>query len=210
MINQITQLAALFITGTIDHFGYWGLLWLMALESCNIPIPSEVILPYAGFLVSQGQMNLHLAALVGGLACLLGSVASYALGLKLGRPFLWRYGKWFLISQKDIVRADNFFAKYGSWSFFLSRLLPVIRTFFSLFAGVARGNFRKFCLYTLLGSWLWSYILIWVGLKLGNNWATIGPAWKKYQELIIVLIILAIVWHIFRVFRDSREKPTMV
>ncbi|HNX10777.1 MAG TPA: DedA family protein [bacterium] len=205
MLSAIISFLSNLITGTIDHLGYGGVLLLMALESCNIPIPSEVILPYAGFLVSQGQMNLHLAALVGGLACLLGSIASYWLGLKLGRPFLWKHGKWLLISRSDIIRADKFMAKYGSWSFFLSRLLPIIRTFFSFVAGISRGNFWKFCLYTFLGSWIWSYALIFFGQKLGERWQDIAPAWEKYQEIIIALIVLAVVWHIYRVVRDNKK-----
>jgi len=207
MIKIIINFLAGIITATINQGGYLGVFGLMALESCNIPIPSEVILPYAGFLANQGQLNWHLAALVGALACLFGSIISYWLGLKLGRPFLWRYGKWLLISKHDIERADKFMVKYGSLSFFLSRLLPVIRTFFSFIAGVSKGDFGKFCLYTFLGSWLWSYALVWFGVKLGENWSQIGPAWEKYQEIIIGLIVLAVVWHVGRVIRDNKKSP---
>jgi len=208
MIKTIIKFLAGLITATISHGGYLGIFGLMALESCNIPIPSEVILPYAGFLANQGLLSWHLAALVGALACLFGSIISYWLGLKLGRPFLWRYGKRLLISQNDIERADKFMTRYGSLSFFLSRIIPIVRTFFSFIAGVSKGNFGKFCLYTFLGSWLWSYALVWLGVKLGENWDQISPVWEKYQNIIIGLIILGIVWHILRVLRDNKKSPT--
>lgn len=207
MLSGIILFLSQIVTSTIDHLGYWGVLILMTIESSNVPIPSEVILPYAGFLAQQGQMNWHLAALVGGLGCLLGSMISYWLGLKLGRPFLWKHGKWLLISRSDIIRADKFMDKYGSLSFFLSRLLPIIRTFFSFVAGVSKGNFKKFCLYAFLGSWIWSYGLVFLGKKLGERWHDIAPSWEKYQEIIIGVILLAIIWHIFRVIRDNKKSP---
>jgi len=201
IFEKLTQIIAF----SLSHLGYAGLAIMMALESCNIPIPSEIILPYAGFLVSQGEMNLHLAALVGGLACLLGSIFSYWLGEKLGRPFLWKYGKWLLISHRDIKKADNFIARYGNLTYFFSRLLPVIRTFISFVAGVSGGNFWKFSLYTFIGSWIWSYVLVYLGFKLGENWQNLGPWWDRFDSTIITLVILAIVWHIIRTFRHSRD-----
>lgn len=209
MLKIIITFLSGIIIGTINTLGYWGILLLMALESCNIPIPSEVILPYGGFLVSQNQMNIHLAALAGGIGCLIGSIVSYYLGRWLGRPLLWKYGKWFLISQKDIKRSDKFLKKFGSATYFFSRLLPVVRTFISFVAGVSAGhdgNFKKFCFYTFIGSWIWSYVLIYFGVKLGDNWASLGPWWDKFHEAIIIVILIFIVWHIYRVFRDSRSK----
>ncbi len=201
IISKLTSLIVFFV----DRLDGFGVFLLMALESCNIPIPSEVILPYAGFLVSQGQMNLHLAAFAGAFGCLVGSVLSYWLGHKLGRPLLWKYGKWFLLSHRDIEKADRFIVRYGDATYFFSRLMPVVRTFISFIAGISKGNFKKFCLYTFVGSWIWSYVLVYVGVILGDNWNNIGPWWDRFQELIVILILLAIVWHIFRVFRHSRQ-----
>jgi membrane protein DedA with SNARE-associated domain len=206
MIEFIIEKLTLFIVFFVDQLGYGGTMLLMALESCNIPIPSEIILPYAGFLVSQGQMNLHLAALVGALGCLLGSMVSYWLGQKLGRPLLWKYGKWLLISHHEIEKADKFIARYGDLTYFFSRLMPVIRTFISFIAGVSRGNFLKFCLYTFLGSWIWSYLLVYIGMALGDHWDNIGPWWDKFQTTIILLVLLGIAWHIGRVFWNGRQK----
>lgn len=206
MIEIIINKIAFWVVGIMDSLGYWGILILMALESANIPIPSEIILPYAGFMVSQGELNFHLAAFVGGLACLLGSITSYYLGQWLGRPFLWRYGKWLLISHKDIEKADKFIARYGDLTYFFSRLMPVIRTFISFIAGVSTTtNFKRFCFFTFIGSWIWSYILVYLGVKLGDNWDKLGPWWDRFQEIIIILILLAIAFHIFKIFYQSRK-----
>ncbi|PIT94496.1 alkaline phosphatase [Candidatus Falkowbacteria bacterium CG10_big_fil_rev_8_21_14_0_10_39_9] len=206
MIEFIISKLTIFIVFFINQLGYGGTTLLMALESCNIPIPSEVILSYAGFLVSRNEMNLHLAALMSALGCLLGSMLSYWLGHQLGRPIIWKYGKWLLLSHHEIERADNFIARYGDLTYFFSRLMPVVRTFISFIAGVSHGNFFKFCLYTFLGSWIWSYVLIYIGIILGDHWDNIGPLWDKFQTTIILLILLGIGWHIWRVFRNSRQK----
>jgi len=206
MIEFIIKQLTVFIVFFTAKLGYFGVLFLMALESCNIPIPSEVILPYAGFLVNNNTMNIHLASLAGGLGCLLGSIASYFLGQKLGRPFLWKYGKWILISHHDLNRADRFITKYGNATYFFSRLMPVVRTFISFVAGISKGDFKKFCLYTFIGSWIWSYILIYVGVKMGQNWDKLGPLWDRFHEVIIVLIIGAVIWHVVRGFKNH-EKP---
>lgn len=190
----------------VAKLSYFGVAFLMALESCNIPIPSEVILPYAGFLVNNGQMNIHLAAFAGGFGCLIGSMLSYWLGQKLGRPFLWKYGKWLLISHHDLNHADAFILKYGNLTYFFSRLLPVVRTFISFVAGISKGDFKKFCLYTFIGSWIWSYALIYAGIKMGENWDKLGPLWDRFHKIIILLIIVGIVWHIISGFKNH-EKP---
>jgi membrane protein DedA with SNARE-associated domain len=209
MIETIIKQLALIIIFFLNRLGYWGVLILMALESCNIPIPSEIILPYAGFLVSQGRLDFHLVAFVGALACLLGSMFSYWLGQKLGRPFLWKYGKWILISHKDINHADRFITRFGNATYFFSRLLPVVRTFISLVAGISRGNFKKFCFYTFLGSWIWSYLLVFAGVKLGEHWDNLRPLWDRFQVAIVTLILVGIIWHIFRAFKNSREKISL-
>lgn len=205
MIHSIIKQLALIIIIFINKLGYFGVFILMTLESCNIPIPSEIILPYAGFLVSQGKMNFHIAAFVGGLACLAGSILSYWLGQRLGRPFLWKYGKWILISHKDINHADKFIARFGNATYFFSRLLPVVRTFISFVAGISKGNFKKFCIYSFLGSWIWSYLLVFIGVKMGENWDILRPLWDRFQIVIVFLILAAIIWHIVRAFKNSRE-----
>lgn len=205
MIEKIIGLLILLVTTMIAKFGSLAVLVLMALESANFPIPSEVILTYGGFLVAQGKLNFHVVAFAGAFGCLLGSIVSYYIGLKLGRPFLWRHGKWLLVSQKDILLAEKFLDKYGELTYFISRLLPVVRTFISLVVGISKGSFIKSNVYGFFASLIWSYVLVYVGVKLGANWETIRPWWDKFSALIIVVIIFAIIWHIYRVFRDSKE-----
>jgi membrane protein DedA with SNARE-associated domain len=205
MLDQIIAPLISLITYSIDNYDYWGIGFLMALESANIPIPSEVILPYGGFLASQGSLNIHWAAFAGAVGCLAGSILSYYLGLWLGRPFLWKYGKWLLISQKDILTAEKFLARFGDLTFFITRLLPVVRTFVSFVIGVGKGHFLKFSFYTFVGSWIWSYLLVYVGLKLGDNWGILRSWWHKFDAVIVILIVAAVIFHIVRVFRDSRD-----
>jgi membrane protein DedA with SNARE-associated domain len=208
MISSIISFLSLIITGTIDSLGYFGVGLLMALESCNIPIPSEVILPYAGFLASGGLLNIHLAAFAGAVGGLIGSVASYWLGKRLGRPFLWKYGRWFLISRHDLELSEKVLDRLDGAGYFLSRLLPVIRTFISFIAGVTRAEFWQFCFSSFFGSWLWSYLLVYVGLKLGDNWQHIGPWWDRFHELIGGLIIAGIICHVIRSLRKPKEKKS--
>ncbi|MEI7498007.1 MAG: DedA family protein [Candidatus Falkowbacteria bacterium] len=205
MIHAIIAFIVGWVTTTITAFGAWAVFGLMTLESANIPIPSEVILTYAGFLVSQGTANIHVMALAGALGCLTGSVFSYYLGLRLGRPFLWRHGKWLLVTQADIIRAEKFLEKYGEFTYFFSRLLPVVRTFISLVIGISRGNFWKSTILGFFASWLWSYVLVWAGFTMGEYWDSIKPWWDKLSIIIGGAIILAIIWHIVRVVRAKHD-----
>lgn len=205
MLKEITEVVALAVFGLIDKFHYAAIAVLMALESANVPIPSEVILTYGGFLASRGELNLHLVALAGAIGCVIGGALSYWLGMRLGRPFLMKHGKWLLLSPKDIEWGERFLEKYGEATYFISRMLPVVRTFIAFPVGIARGNFWKFNLYSFGGSLLWSYLLAWLGIKLGDNWESIEPFWNKFSYLIVLLILLAIAAHIFRVIRHSKE-----
>ncbi|MFA6428012.1 MAG: DedA family protein [Candidatus Buchananbacteria bacterium] len=194
----IIELIVVWIINLISKLGLGGIVLLMGLESANIPIPSEVILPFAGFLVWQGKMNFHLAALAGALGCLGGSIFSYYLGVYLGRPLTVKYGKYFLISEEDLNLADRWIAKYGDAVFFFSRLLPVVRTFISLGGGITKARFWHFSFYTFIGSWLWSYLLIYLGVRLGEHWIEIRVVWEKFDFLIIGLGIILVVWYIRR------------
>lgn len=213
MLNWISlvQLIHLFtnwITENISSFGYWAVTFLMALESANIPIPSEIVLPFAGFLAAQGKANLHLMALAGAIGCLVGSIFSYFLGKKLGRPFLHKYGKWFLIGQKQMDLGDSWMSKYGNYTSFFSRLLPVVRTFISFVIGVWKAPFASFAVLTFVGSWIWSYILVYVGYKLGENWISLRPIWEKFDIAIITLGIAGIAAYIYLHWKSASEnKP---
>lgn len=187
MIDNILGLLINFIENFISHFGAFGISILMAIESCNIPLPSEAILPFAGYLVTIGKIpNIHIAAVFGAIGCVLGSVPSYYIGYFGGRSFIEKYGKYFFVSKKDLEDADAWVDKYGDWAFFVCRMLPVIRTFISLPAGILKARKRTFFTLTFLGSLIWSYVLVFVGIKLGENFETLKHIWHKFDIAIIV------------------------
>jgi membrane protein DedA with SNARE-associated domain len=196
--HSILESVMLFIHNVITWFSYAGVALLMAIESANIPLPSEFIMPYAGFLVQQGKMNFHLAALAGAIGCVLGSVPSYWLGQWGGRDFLLKHGKWLLLSEHDLVTAERWTTKYGDLAFFICRMLPVVRTFISLPAGILKARFMPFVLYTFIGSWIWSYGLVWVGVKFGENLAAFKEIWHKFDYAVIGLLVVLGVWYIWR------------
>ncbi len=184
----------LWLSETMEHIitvlGPWGVSLLMAIESCNIPLPSEAVLPFAGILVNKGVMNFHIAAIFGAIGCVLGSIPSYYLGYFGGRPFVEKYGKYFLVSQKDLEDADKWVDKYGDWAFFICRMLPVIRTFISFPAGILRARKRVFFTLTFLGSLLWCYVLVFVGVKMGENMEALKSIWHKFDAVIILACLI--------------------
>lgn len=204
MIGKIIEIITVFIINTISAWGYWGIGGLMAIESACVPLPSEIIMPFAGFLVAQGKFSLLGVTLAGALGCVVGSVVAYAVGAWGGRGFIEKYGKYILISRHDLALADNFFNKYGSAAIFFSRLLPVVRTFISLPAGIAKMNFSKFVIYSFLGSVPWSFGLAYLGKKLGDHWNTLGVYFHKFDFVMVVVIILFVVWYIRRHLKNIK------
>lgn len=192
MIEKLISFLATFIIAVISSMGYWGIFLCMAIESACIPLPSEIIMPFSGYLVTTGQFTLHGTALAGALGCVAGSIVAYYAGLWLGRDFLIKYGRYVLISPKDVDWADRWFAKYGGAAIFFSRLLPVIRTFISFPAGVAQMRLSPFIAYTFLGSYPWCYGLAWVGKKMGENWNTLGPYFHRFDAVIGVFILIGL------------------
>lgn len=202
----MSEILGPWITQHIAQFGYVGIVLLMALESANIPIPSEVTLPFAGFLAWQGTLNFHLAAFFGALGCLIGSIPSYWLGRKLGRPLIEKYGRWFFIGPKQLALGDRWMSKYGNSTAFFSRLLPVVRTFISFIAGIWKAPFWVFALLTFVGSWIWSYALVYLGYKLGENWNVLRPIWEKFDIAIIALILGAIVGYVWYHIKENKSS----
>ena len=197
MIHELVDPLLQAIRETIADWGYLGIVVMMAIESANIPLPSEAIMPAAGILVQQGRMNLHLAALAGAIGCLVGSVPSYLLGLYGGRPFLERYGRWLLLKQRDLEVAESWVDKYGNVVFFICRMLPVIRTFISFPAGVLRAHFFVFCLFTFVGSLIWCYFLTYVGIKFGENLQAFTEVWHKFDLAIAVLVLAGLLLYLY-------------
>lgn len=198
MIADIFSQLALLIIKIISDSGYLGISALMALESACIPIPSEVIMPFAGYLVSAGRFSLWLVIFWGAIGNLIGSIIAYGVGFYGGRPLIAKYGKYILLKQEELDKAQRFFEKYGNLSVFFSRLLPIIRTFISLPAGIAKMRFGKFCFYTFIGSFFWSALLAYIGVFFGENWDVVGGYFRKFDWLIAILIIIFIVYFIYK------------
>ena len=195
-----------YIQTTISGMGPFGVVMLMAIESCNIPLPSEAILPFAGYLVSKGVFSIHAAAFAGAFGCVVGSIPSYYLGYFGGRPFVEKYGKWFLISKKDLELADRWTEKYGDMSFFICRMLPVVRTFISLPAGILKANFPRFIAFTFIGSLVWSYLLVYVGVKFGENMEIFKDIWHKFDYAIVAIILVLGILYIARHIKHLKES----
>ncbi|OGF45246.1 MAG: alkaline phosphatase [Candidatus Firestonebacteria bacterium RIFOXYA2_FULL_40_8] len=198
LIGKIIGVLAGFIISGISTMGYSGIVLMMAIESACIPLPSEIIMPFSGYLVAQGRFTLFWVSFAGALGCLVGSIPTYFVGLYGGRPLLEKYGKYVLISHHDMEIADKFFAKYGDLATFISRLLPVVRTFISLPSGIAKTNFPKFCFYTFIGSFLWCWFLAWVGLKMGEHWNTLGVYFHRFDAVIGIIILAGAIWYVRR------------
>ena len=190
MLDSLLSAFIGWLEDIISAAGAWGIIGLMAMESCNIPIPSEATLPFAGYLVSLDKMNFHVAAWSSAVGCLIGSAISYYIGVIGGRKFVEKYGKYFFVTQEDLEDADKWVEKYGDWAFFICRMLPIIRTFISLPAGILKAKKRTFFILTFLGSLIWSYALVKVGVELGEHMDKIMPLWHKFDEVIIILFIL--------------------
>ena len=196
-----------FIVTILSVGGYAGLAGLMAIESACIPLPSEIILPFAGYLVSQGQMNLALVATIGALGCNIGSTLAYAVGRTGGRRAVERWGRYVLLTPDDLRRADWFFERFGNVAVLIARMLPVIRTFIALPAGIARMPHGRFQLYTFIGSWPWCFVLAYIGMLLGNEWRS-DPrlhAAFQYADYAIVLLVLSFVGRL--IWIRWRAKP---
>jgi membrane protein DedA with SNARE-associated domain len=207
MIAKIITILSHFIVATISAMGYGGVVLLMAIESACIPLPSEIIMPFSGYLVSTGELNLWGVAIAGAVGCVLGSLVAYWAGMYGGRPFIEKYGRFILLSRHDLDIADRWFAKYGEVIVFVSRLLPAIRTFIAFPAGVARMNLTRFVIYTFAGSLPWCLALAYVGQKLGEQWdkdPRLKTWFHRFDFLIGIAGVLFVAWWIWRHVKHSR------
>lgn len=199
-VEQLLEALANFVISTIETTSYLGIVALMTLESANIPIPSEIIMPFSGFLAAQGKLDLHLVSWAGAIGCTIGSLLSYFLGKWSNqtwvRGFVSGWGR-ILITAEELETGERWLKKYGEIVVFVSRLLPVVRTFISFPAGMAGVNLVKFTLYAFTGSLIWSYFLAWIGFQLGENWDAIRPIFRQFDYLIITLGILGVVWYLY-------------
>jgi membrane protein DedA with SNARE-associated domain len=209
MIAKIIEFLSGIIVFTISTLGYSGVVLLMAIESACIPLPSEIIMPFSGYLVSTGQMNLWLVGIAGAVGCVLGSLVAYWVGSKGGRPLIEKYGRYVLVSSHDLDLADRWFANYGELIVFVSRLLPAIRTFIAFPAGVARMNLKRFVIYTFAGSLPWCLGLAYIGQKLGEKWNqddTLKTWFHRFDFVIGIIGVLLAAWWIWRHIRHLRKE----
>ena len=209
-MHEIEAVFLLIITQVYDTIGWGGVVFLMAVESAGIPFPSELIMPLAGWLLIEekggGWTMLLLAGFYGALGNLLGSWAAYWVSLKGGRPLLLKYGKYVLLTKDEIDRTERWFARYGEWAVFFGRLLPVVRTFISIPAGIARMNFWKFSVYTFAGSFPWSLGLAYGGFLLGENWESMRAVMRPFDFPILGLILLAGVLFVVKRIKAIRAQ----
>jgi membrane protein DedA with SNARE-associated domain len=216
MIEFISPELAQLVQQCIDYFinlviegGYFTVFITMSLESALILIPSEVVMPFAGYMVYLGKLNFVLVGLIASLANLIGSIVAYLIGLYGGRPLIKRYGKYILIRQHHVDMTERFFNKYGDITVLVGRCLPIVRTFISLPAGFGRMNFGKFVLYTFLGSLPWNYALAYAGLALGEHWEKILGI-LRYLDIVVVLGVIAlIVWLIVRKIKQRNRQSSV-
>jgi len=182
----------------------------MALESACMPVPSEIVMPFSGYLVARdGEMSMLGVVIAGSLGCTLGSIAAYIVGFYAGRPLIIRYGKYILIREKHLVTAEKWFARWGDKATFVARLLPVIRTVISLPAGIAKMDFRKFVFYSFVGSVPWTLMLAYAGYWLGPEWESIKGVFRGLDVVVVLAVIAVIVWYVYRLRRNN-SKPEPV
>ena len=208
MSERILAFLVQFVTQVIQGGGYAGIAALMGIESACIPLPSEIIMPFAGYLVYKGVFSLVGVATAGAIGCNVGSVVAYWIGAWGGRPLVERYGKWVLMSRHDLDRMTHFFNKYGGITVLAGRLLPVVRTFIAFPAGIAKMPQLRFHLYTFVGSWPWCFVLAYVGMKLGEQWHT-DPRFKeifhRFHLVVEIALVAAVVWFVWSHLKRVRQ-----
>ena len=201
MVTDLIEWISGLATGLIEALGYFGIFLGMAIESINVPLPSEVLMTFSGALVAEGEFNFWLVVLLGALGNVAGSVGNYYLAAYGGRPFFEKYGKYVLVHKRDLEMADRWFAKYGLATVFFTRMLPVVRTFISFPAGLSRVPMVPFVLLTFAGSFIWSAFLTYLGFYFGENYEEqIRPIFKQFDLAIGVALVLLVVWYVARHF----------
>jgi len=210
MINEVISWITKLIVSLIASTGYLGVFGLMTAESALIPVPSEVTMTFAGYLVSTGRFNLWLIIVVGAGANLFGSILAYWLGYwgeeTVVRELIKKYGKYLLISLSEYDRAEKWFRKYGEKITFFSRILPIVRTFISLPAGIAKMNFWRFSFFTFIGSFIWSSILTYVGFILGKNWNSLHIYYQRFEYLIVGGVVTLGIYHLWHKLKKICSK----
>ena len=202
---------ATWVKHVVAELGYPGVFLLITLESTLVPIPSELVMPFAGFMAARGDFSLPVLLVINSTAALLGSGLCYWIGAKGGKPFLERYGKFFLVRRHDLDKTHEFFARRGKWVVLIGRFVPVIRHIVSIPAGIARMPLKTFFLQTFIGSTIWGSFLIILGYQLGDNWEAVAKKFKQVDLVIGVVVVLALLglgaWFVMRRRQDRANNP---
>jgi membrane protein DedA with SNARE-associated domain len=211
MTEKFIALLVQFITHVIDVGGYGGIAALLTVNSGGVPLPSELIMPFAGYLVYLGHMNFVFAVLAGVVGCNIGSAIAYWIGDKGGRPLVDRYGNWVLMSKHDLDRMSWFFARYGSIAILIGRMLPVVQTFVAFPAGIAKMSRLRFHLYTTIGSGVWYSCLAWAGMKLGEKWNSdprLEQLFHRFHLGVEAALLAAVIWFLWSHLRRQRAASS--
>lgn len=200
-----------FSLNLISSAGYPGIVVVTALENVFPPIPSEVVMPFSGFLVSRGRFTAMGAISAGVLGSVVGAIILYALGAALHhdrlQDFVGKYGKYIFVSTKDLDLAEKYFARYGEWAVLIARIIPVVRSIISVPAGFVRMGMGKFLALTILGTTVWTTLLTYSGIVLGENWQRAGPVLQKYENVVLVTLVALAIFYIYRKLRKNPSRP---
>ncbi len=210
MISSILQAVTVWVIQLVSTLGYGGIFIAMGIEAASIPLPSEIIMGIAGFLVYKGDLNLWLVGLVGALGNATGSTIMYVIGSKAGHPAIKRYGKYVHIDEEKFERVDGWFKKFGEKMIFFFQLLPIVRTFISLPLGILKVNFVKFRFYTFIGSFIWCTLLAYISSLLGPEWEKLGEYMKQFEVVIVVAILAGIAYFVFKAVFKRRKAEIEV
>lgn len=208
-IEAILTPVANWVVNLVSSLSYFGVFLAMTIESACVPLPSEIIMPFSGYLVSRGIFNLHLVALVGAVGNLIGSLIAYYTGYFGGRRFILRFGKYILIRPEELSRADRFFARFGVWAVLICRVLPIVRTFISLPAGITKMRIMPFILLTFFGSLPWCYLLTYIGMLLGENWSSIRTYFHRFDLIIVFVLLSLFAWWLWSHLRKRKNKKAV-
>lgn len=203
---MLVEFMILWVVNIISHLGYFGLIVLMALESMVFPLPSELVMPFAGFLVYQGKFTFWGIVVFSTIGTVIGSLISYYIGRYIGEPFFERYGKYFFVKKHHLDVTHSFFRKYGEKTIFISRFIPVVRHLISIPAGMSRMNILKFTLYTALGGAMWNAFLAYLGIKLGERWELVHNYSRILDYIVIAILVGLVVWFVVKTVK-RRKHP---
>jgi membrane protein DedA with SNARE-associated domain len=207
ILSQLFGWIGSFALSTISLLGYGGIFFLMMLESMVVPVPSEFVMPFAGFLVAEGTFNFYLVIIASTLGSITGSLIFYYIGKTSGHTLVERYGKYVLVDTQDIKRTEEWFNKRGELTVFLARLVPVVRHLISLIAGIGKMDVKKFSLYTIIGATIWNTILAYLGMFLGKHWEEVSQYMESLDLVIVVLLVIGVLYFVYRHLK-RRKKTT--